>query len=62
MQKKSTKRSKQKPPVIVITLTEEQKKQKAESLSKYGMAKFQIEEIEIKAVPGVRDGFHPIQI
>jgi hypothetical protein len=62
MTKKSTKRSKKTPGVIVITLTDEQRKQKRESIRKYGMAKFKIEEIEVKAIPGVRDRFHPIQI
>jgi hypothetical protein len=62
MPKKSGKRSRKPPGVIVITLTEEQRNQMRESIRKHGMAKFKIEEIEIKAIPGVRDRFHPIQI
>jgi hypothetical protein len=37
---------------IVITLNEEQKEKVRESIRKSGVAKFKIEEIKVKAIPG----------
>ena len=61
MRKKSRKRSINTPDVIVIKLTEEQKKKVREGIRKQDLAKFKIEEIEVKVIPVVRVDGRPVK-
>lgn len=55
MQKGSPKRTKKtRRDVIVIKLTEEQKKKVSESLRQQDLGKFKIEEIEVRVIPTAR--------
>ena len=60
MVKKSIKRSRKTPDVLVITLTEEQKKKARESIREHDVAKFEIVGIEVKGIPSVRVRNQPI--
>jgi hypothetical protein len=48
------------PDAIVIKLNPGQKKKARESIRKFGVAKFQIEEIEVKVIPSFRVSDRPI--
>jgi hypothetical protein len=62
MRKKSRKRSRAIPYVIVVTLTEEEKEKAMESILKKGKVGFKIEEIEQTTIPVVRARNHPVQL